>query len=101
MLAEADLTPGLCYFNYIAPTLLLLPPGRKRSIPLHIGMPLREGRIENNVYSWAEIPISGHVRIGVTVGYLRQRLRPKTWAEFLAAQEKTSPVQVVVQIKPK
>jgi hypothetical protein len=103
MLAEAELAPGLCYYGYMPPTMVSLPARRKRVIPLHVGMPLREGRIENNAYIWAETPISGQVKIDVTVGYLRSKLQPQsplTWAEFVALQETVS-AQVAVRINRK
>jgi hypothetical protein len=104
LLAEAELPAGFAYYAYIPPALISLAPGRERIIPIHIGMPPRQGRIERNIYSWAETPVSGKVTIELTVGYLRSRFRARTsapWAEFLRQQEKAAPARVSVHVAPK
>jgi hypothetical protein len=103
LLAEDNVPDGFCYYGYWPPELFPLAPGARRTIPLHVGMPPRVGRIENNHYVWKETPVSGTVTIDVVVGYLTRPFRPKTaapWAEFVAQQQTVGPVNVTVHVSP-
>ena len=98
-LAEEGIPPGFCYYEYVPPALLSLPPRKTRMIPVSVGMPPRAGRLEKGAYVWVETPVSGRITIELTVGYLKDRLKPNgTWAEFVRFQETVSK-RLIVHIK--
>jgi hypothetical protein len=102
LLAETPAENGLCYYDYLPPSLRRVGPGRAITVDITIGMPPREGALDSALgYVWREQPVSGDVTIAVTVGYLTRPFAPRTngpWAEFIAQQTTVRPARIRVRV---
>lgn len=104
LLGEAKIPANLFYYDYTPPSMRLLTPGNTVKIPVSIGMPPREGIVDKGVYEWKETPVSGKVKINVTIGYLKRKFVPNTaapWEEFLNQQVLSSPKEISVDVERK
>src|SRR5258708_7384939 len=87
------------YYRFVVPKLKRVRAGSKTTLPISVGLPLREGIMDNGDYAWREIPLQGRVEVTVFMGFFD---KPPTfatddpWGEFVAQQKiaKARPVRI-------